>query len=97
MSLFQDIHEDSLILFKLLSYGDRSLITDSMEKETRKKNMDGLAKITIAMRVQVNIYFENYSGKLKLKRVNTCQVPCTAFTRFFLSVLDNFEIFIWML
>jgi hypothetical protein len=32
-----------------------------MEKETRKKNMDGLAKITIAMRVQVNIYFGNYS------------------------------------
>jgi hypothetical protein len=48
LSLFQgirDIHEDSLILFKLLGYGDRSLITDSMEKETRKKNMDGLAKI----------------------------------------------------
>jgi hypothetical protein len=64
LSLFQgirDIHEDSLILFKLLGYGDRSLITDSMEKETRKKNMDGLAKITIAMRVQVNIYFGNYS------------------------------------
>jgi hypothetical protein len=55
-----------LVLFKLLDprpdviligYGDRSLITDSMtpmEKETRKKNMDCLAKITIAMRVQVN-------------------------------------------
>jgi hypothetical protein len=69
----RDIHEDSLVLFKLLDprpdviligYGDRSLITDSMtpmEKETRKKNMDCLAKITIAMRVQVNIYFGNDS------------------------------------
>ena len=67
--LFQgirDIHEDSLTIFKLLDprpdviligYGDRALHTDNItkeEREIRKENTLNLAKLTIAMRIQVN-------------------------------------------
>ena len=67
--LFQgirDIHEDSLTIFKILDprpdviligYGDRALFTDNVtkeEREIRKENTKNLAKLTIAMRIQVN-------------------------------------------
>jgi hypothetical protein len=61
----RDIHEDSLILFRLLDprpdvifigYGDRTQLVDPSDiagQAKRKKNMEIIARITIAMRQQV--------------------------------------------